>query len=69
MREVTAALRKVSRDAPKVVTDELKTAGKPVETAAAARVSRYPGIRQKFTTRVKSRGSRVRPWYGSEADG
>lgn len=57
LREVSSALRKVSRDAPKVVTNELKEAGEPVAKEAAVRVSRYRGTTQKFTTRVKGRGS------------
>lgn len=57
VRETVAALNKVSREAPKVVTNELKTAGAPVERDAASRVSRYRGTTQKFRTRVKGRGS------------
>jgi hypothetical protein len=57
VRETVAALNKVSRQAPQVVTNELKTAGAPVERAAAMRVSRYRGTTQKFRTKVKSRGS------------
>jgi hypothetical protein len=58
LRETTAALRKVSRNAPKVVTDELKGAAEPVRAAAAARISRYQGSRpQSIKPRVKGRGS------------
>jgi hypothetical protein len=57
LRETQAALNEVSREAPKVITNELKTAGEPVADAAMMRISRYRGTRQKFKTRVKGRGS------------
>jgi hypothetical protein len=57
VRETVAALNKVSRKAPTVITNELKSAGNPVADSAQARVSRYRGTRQKFRTRVKGRGS------------
>ncbi len=58
LRETTAALRKVSRSAPNVVTNELKTAADPVRDAAAARISRYAGSKpQSIKPRVKGRGS------------
>lgn len=58
VRETVAALNKVSRDAPKVVTNELKTAAEPVTRAAATRISRYRGSKpQSIKPRVKGRGS------------
>lgn len=56
MRETVAALRKVSRDAPKVVTNELKKAAEPVASAANTRISRYRGTTQVIKPRVGGAG-------------
>jgi len=45
LREATAALKKIDRKAPKIVTDELKQAAEPVADAARAKISRYQGAR------------------------
>ena len=58
VRETVAALNKVSRSAPKVVTNELKSAADPVRDAAAARISRYQGSKpMSIKPKVKGRGS------------
>lgn len=58
LRETQRALRKVSRDAPKIVTNELKTAAEPVRKDATTRISRYRGTTQKLANRV-GRGASV----------
>jgi len=45
VRETVSALRKVSRAAPRIVTDELKAAAEPVAVSARAKISRYPGAK------------------------
>jgi hypothetical protein len=58
VREAVRALNTVSRDAPKVVKNELKTAAEPVRKDATTRISRYRGSTQKLANRV-GRGSSV----------
>lgn len=58
VRETVAALNKVSRAAPRVVTDELKSAATPVVRDSAARISRYAGSKpQSIKPKVMRMGS------------
>ena len=45
VRETVSALRRVSRAAPRVITDELKAAAEPVAVSARTKISQYPGAK------------------------